>query len=110
MHNPDIFHIDGYHELIFKSRSLNTQGGGVGIYVNNQLKVTNLPDYSIFIDKIVETVFVEIELPSKKKIVVGSIYRPNSAYVNMSSLQQLEKFLETINSIICKISSTGKRV
>ena len=110
MHNPDLFNLNGYHKLLFKSRSANVQGGGVGIFVNNQLKVKNLPEYSIFIDKIIETIFIEIELPSKKKFIIASVYRPNSAYVNMSSTQQLEQFLETMNSILCKISAAGKKV
>ena len=110
MHNPDLFHLNGYHKLLFKSRTANVQGGGVGIFVNNQLKVKNLPEYSIFIDKIIETIFIEIELPSKKKFIIASVYRPNSAYIDISSSQQLEQFLESMNSILCKISAAGKKV
>ena len=110
LQNPDLFNLNGYHKLSFKSRNPNTQGGGVGIFVNQQLKVTQLPDYSIFIDKIVETIFIEIELPSKKKIIIGSVYRPNSAYVNMSSSQQLEIFLDEMNSVLSRITATGRKV
>ena len=110
MHNPESFNLNGFHKLNFKSRAPNVQGGGVGIFINEKLCVINLPEYSIFVDKIVETLFVEIELPNKKKIIVGTVYRPNSAYINMSSTQQLLQFNEAINSILCKINTAGKKV
>jgi len=56
----------------------------------------------------VESIFIEIELPKKKKITVGSIYRPNSSYINLTSSQQLEQFNETINSIISKLTAEKK--
>jgi len=33
INDPDFFDLQNYHKLIFKSRSSNTQGGGVGIFV-----------------------------------------------------------------------------
>ena len=108
MCDPNLFNIDGYHSLIFKSRSNNKQGGGVGIFVNKQLKIKQLDEFSIFIDKVIESVLVEIELPNKKKIVVGSIYRPNSAYINLTASQQLDQFNEAINSILTNLS--GKKI
>ena len=101
--------LNGYHNLLFKSRCNNVQGGGVGIIINNQLKVTQLPELSTFIDKIIETIFIEIELPRGKKIVVGSIYRPNSAHINISSSQQLEQFTFTLNEIVSKLANDGKK-
>jgi len=100
MHDPAIFSLDGYHNMYFKSRHNNVQGGGVGIFVSNQLKVVQLPDISIFIDKVIETVFVEIEIAKNKKIVVGSIYRPNSSYIDLTSSQQLEQFNEAMSTIV----------
>ena len=100
MQDPSLFSLDGYHNMFYKSRINNVQGGGVGIFVSNQFKAVKLTDISIFIDKVIETVFVEIEISKSKKIVVGSIYRPNSSYINLTSAQQLEQFNESISNII----------
>ena len=110
MYDPNMFSLNGYHSLFFKSRCNNVQGGGVGIFVNNQLKTTQLPELSTFIDKVIETIFIEIELPRGKKIVIGSIYRPNSAHTNISSSQQLEQFTIALNEIISKIANEGKKL
>ena len=106
--DPSIFVLDGYHSLVFKSREQNVQGGGVGIFVNKHLKFTNLPEYSVFIDKVVETIFIEIAINKKKNIIIGSVYRLNSAYVNLTSSQQLEQFTISLNSIINQITAAGK--
>jgi hypothetical protein len=35
--NPDMYVLDGYHPLVFKSRANNVQGGGVGLYISCDL-------------------------------------------------------------------------
>ena len=65
------FSLNDYHPLIFKLRNSNVQGGGVGIYINKNLKYEILTPYSVFIDRIIETLFVQIELGSGKKIIIG---------------------------------------
>ena len=64
MHNLDMFQLNSHHKLICKSRASNTQGGGVGIFINKNLKFKELPELSVFIDKVIETIFVEVELPN----------------------------------------------
>ena len=76
--DESLYNLQGYQKPCFKLRSSSTQGGGVGIYVKNLLPFKVLPNLSVFIDKVVETIFVEISLPKNKKIIVGSVYRPNS--------------------------------
>jgi len=66
LHDPDMFQIEGYN-FIYKSRKTGVQGGGVGIYIRKDLKFKLVPEYSIFIDKVIETIFVEIEVNEKKK-------------------------------------------
>ena len=109
MHDSNMFVLNGYHNLFFKSRANGVQGGGVGIFVNSQLKVKQRHDLSIFIDKVIETIFLEIELPRGKKLIIGSIYRPNSNYINLTSSQQLDQFTSTLNDITNSISAEGKK-
>ena len=74
---PDnsFFPLQNYHTLVTNLRN-NARGGGVGIYVKSNLSFNVLNQYSLFSERIFESLFVEISLPSCKKIVVGSIYRP----------------------------------
>jgi hypothetical protein len=57
--------IEGYN-LEIKSRSLNVQGGGVGIYVKKGIRYNILKESSIFIDKVLESLFLEIHDQSSK--------------------------------------------
>jgi exonuclease III len=96
INDADVLSLKGYHQLIFKSRSPKTQGGGVGFYISEKLKFKMRHDLSFFTEKIYESIFIEILLPKSKNIVIGSIYRPNSAYVDMTSTEQLSVFNETL--------------
>ena len=62
-------HIDGYHELEFKTRNnLATSRGGVGIYVKDTLEYIVRQDLSIFIPHVLESLFVEIGHAKKRCI------------------------------------------
>jgi hypothetical protein len=104
LNNPDMYQLENYHELIFKSRELNVQGGGVGFYIKNSVKFKILNDISIFVDKVIETFFIEIEL-HKQKFIIGSVYRPNSSTANMTSTEQLAKFNDSLNFILSSIGN-----
>ena len=108
IHDPDMFKINGYN-LVFKSRSEGVQGGGVGFYVRSDLKFKVLREFSVFIDKVIETVFLEIELNKKNSIIVSSIYRPNSKHPTLTSTQQLQQFIEIFSEILSNVSSLNKK-
>jgi hypothetical protein len=107
MPNPEYFALENYQNLVYKSRSNNVQGGGVGIFVKNGLKFKILDKISIFIDKVIETFFIEIELNKKEKIIIGSIYRPNSSHIQMSANEQLSKFHEVMATILTAVTCKG---
>ncbi len=52
--------IPGYENLLYKLRCNNVQGGGVGIYVKSGFKSNHFPLYSIFVDRVFESIFTEI--------------------------------------------------
>ena len=57
-----------------------TQCGGVGIYVKSTHNPTKITKFSGAHHKVSESVFVEIKSKSKKKLLIGCIYRhPSSA-------------------------------
>ena len=64
----------------------------------------------MFIDKVVETIFVEISLPKNKSIIVGSVYRPNSKHTSLSEKNQFSIFLETLNNLLAETTESGKEI
>ena len=71
--------IEGYD---FFHEKTTTQCGGAAIYVKTHYDPTKVNKFSVSIPKIVEAVFVEICSPSKKKLLIGSIYRHPSSTVD----------------------------
>ena len=65
-------HMVGDHHR--KSKS----GGGVGIYLQNDLDYKLRPECNFSDLEVIETLFVEITVPQGKNIIVGSVYRPPS--------------------------------
>jgi exonuclease III len=56
------FKLKGYHALIYSLRRNNVQGGGVGIFLKDKFQYTVLDGLSLFADRILETIFVEVSL------------------------------------------------
>lgn len=98
---PDVnlFPLPGYHPLLCKTR-VNSTGGGVGIYVKSTIPFRILPELSIFQEKLLESVFIEISINSVQKIIVGSAYRPNSKFSNLSLSDQFLQFYELFSNIL----------
>lgn len=72
------------------------QGGGVGLYINNQLNFTRLTDIEINDDNICQSIFIEIKL-DQRNIIVGIIYRPPNSNQN-SFLDYIENTLNKTNN------------
>ena len=96
--NDEFFNIDGYHPLVYKSRLNSIQGGGVGIYVSSKLSFSVNDELSIFVDRILESVFIDVIINSKK-FTIGSLYRPGTAHPNLNASEQFSQFLELFSSI-----------
>jgi Reverse transcriptase (RNA-dependent DNA polymerase)/Endonuclease/Exonuclease/phosphatase family len=108
--NTDVdFSIAGYHPLLYKIRSNNVQGGGVGIYVKNVYNFTHLSAVSVFHDRLFESIFCEISI-GPKKIVIGSIYRPTKSVYNFSPAVQFEQFCEILTNVTSEIQKSNKEM
>ena len=68
-------YLQSYHNLVFKSRSLSS-GGGIGFYINKNLKIKIVDEYSIFNERIFESVCVEVEF-SKNKLTLLLLLHKN---------------------------------
>lgn len=100
--------LNGYHNLVYKCRQ-DHRGGGVGFLLSKDLKFTILEEISVFREKIFESLFLEVELPNKSKIIIGNIYRSPCLLNGLTSNQKLDIFLEILSNISDKISNMNKR-
>ena len=103
------FTIPGYHKLIYKLRRNNVQGGGVGIYIKSYLNFSVNSASSIFVDRIFESVVVDITVKNKK-ISVGSLYRPAVNHPELNTSQQFEQFIDLFNNLLSDLSDAGRDV
>ena len=90
----------GYHPLIFKQRE-HFLRGGVGIYVSSDMRYSLLPQISVFHEKILESISIEVELSSQQKINVSNIYRPPG--------QQNDLFLDVFLGMLDTINNLNKK-
>ena len=72
----------------------------MGLWVENSFYFEPAESISIFIPRVFESQFIKIKTGKNKYILVGNIYRPNSApYAN------IKYFNQTISDIFSKIKS-----
>ena len=75
-------------------------GGGVGLYLRNDLEYRICSECNFSDPNIIESLFVEIFVPNSKNIVAGVVYRsPN---------QNLSLFLDKFNEILSTISKNNR--
>ena len=101
--DPSLFKIPNYQPIEINSRSL-ARGGGVGIYIKDGLPFANLSQHSIFVERIFESVFIEIVIDNKK-IVVGSVYRPGTKAPGLTFTQQFAEFSEILSQTLSELGS-----
>jgi exonuclease III len=80
--NKDNFELDGY-KFININRT-NKRDGGVGLYIANELQYKTRNDLNINTEDVIETVFIEIEMPTGKNVIAGVIYRPPNSSLTLS--------------------------
>ena len=104
--DPSLFKLKNYN-LELMSRNKNVQGGGVGIYIKKGILYKKLTEKSVFIDKVFESLFIEISSP---KAIVGSIYRPNSKHQNLTANEQIGQFQDLLTNIVDDLSTLNMPV
>ena len=101
------FKLNGYHPLVYTLRHNNVQGGGVGIYIKTKFSFNLMPEYSIFMDRIFESIVVEIRVNPKSKIYVASMYRPGTNHPTLSPADQFQQFTELFANFCSTLVSIG---
>ena len=90
-----------FHYTIRDSSGMNANaGGGVGLWVNKNFEYEPIKDISIFEPHIFESQFIKLKTSKNKFIIIGNIYRPNTA-----PKADLQRFNDILENILDKISS-----
>ena len=96
--NYDLFPLPNYHEPYQKYR-INRKGGGVLLYVRDNVQYRTRPDLQMGQD-FIENIFIEIEsrsLNTTKNVIIGLIYRvpdSNTDLFNKELLDILQKITQ----------------
>jgi hypothetical protein len=106
----EVFHVDrdprivlpGYHNIITRCRNEDGRGG-VGLFIKDSINFKVREDLSVFIPHVYESLFVEVENESHKKIIAGVIYRPNTL-----PSADVDVFTSTLFDIMEIINTDGK--
>ena len=86
--NDEVLGIQGYN--IFR-RDRNVNGGGVAVYVQNHIPVNMRPD---LMAADIEVIWLQMNLPHIKPVLIGCVYRPPSA--NVDYLNQMCLMLDQV--------------
>lgn len=93
------YNIDHYN-LLTCSRS-DRHGGGVGLYLENNLIFEQLKNLESNDDNVCQSIFVELKL-NNSNIIIGVIYRPPSG--------DFKKFTEYIDNTLSSLTNSNKSI
>ena len=102
------FPLANYHPIETNTRTI-ARGGGVGIYVRENLSFKVLKQYSIFYERIFESLFIEVSLENSKKIIIGTVYCPPKA-PGLTFTQQFLQFSEVLTNLLAELSNYSEQV
>ena len=80
----------------------NKNCGGTGLYLQDNLEYKLRPDCNYSDPEVIESLFVELNIPRVKNIVVGVVYRPPN--------QNPSAFLAVFNEFSQILQGAGKLV
>ncbi len=85
------------------------RGGGVGFYIRNNLNATVLEDLSPFVNKIFESITIQLSyLSTRKSLLLTCAYRSNGQIPNITQSQQMDQFFEIFGDLILRLQETNK--
>lgn len=90
--------ISGYN-FVYNARK-DRRGGGVGLYLADNFDFKCQSDLVFSCTECAESLFVEINRPKEKNIIVGVVYRPPN--------QKLQNFMNSLDLLLASISKENK--
>ena len=101
--DSSLFQIDNYN-LTLKSR-VNSNGGGICFFIKKEIPFKEIKSLSIFEEKVIESLSLELDLGKNNKIIVSNIYRSNCAHHNLTQADQNDRFLNIFSGMQAEMSS-----
>ena len=99
----DFYNLEHYN-FVSKMRR-HTTGGGVAYYIKKGIRYKEIKDLSLFEEKIIECLTLELDFGKKDKLILSNIYRSNSPHPNYSAGEQNDTFLEAFCKLQGDLSS-----
>ena len=96
----ELYNLNQYD--LYEFHRINRSGGGVGIFIKNQISFTKREDLHIFEDDL-ECLFIEVDkavFTNQNNIIIGVIYRPPNTDMN--------KFMDSYGMVLDKIKRERK--
>ena len=93
--NLDEFHLENY--TMFNTIRNDKKGGGVALYVTNEIKVKKLEKLSCVTENLSECITVEIVVEKGKNIVVSCVYRTPGS--------DIYQFIEYLDNMLYEIKN-----
>ena len=103
LRDSNLFQIDNYN-MVLKSR-VNSNGGGVCFFIKKEIPYKEINNLSIFEEKVIESLSLELDLGKNNKIIVSNIYRSNCVHINLTQSEQNDRFLNYFSSMQAEMSS-----
>ena len=94
--------IPGYHEFIFEPTE--TTHGGTGFYMKDNIDYVIREDLQINSPSDFESMFIEIQFPKKKNLIIGCVYRHPTSNISVQDFTNLH-----LDTILQKISLENKQ-
>ena len=93
------------YRAIFKHKLNRKEGGGIAIYVKENISFIERPDLSIPVNQqhLYDCLFIEIIVPELKNIIIGIVYRSPKQ-------NSTPEFTNCVNDLLEQISSENKEV
>ena len=102
---PELVSIPGFHKSYLKMRTFSN-GGGVGIFVNDDVSSKIIDIDNSFHEKIFECITIELSY-SNRKTYISSIYRSPSPIKNISVSDQNNLFMSKLDAHLSFLNKFG---
>lgn len=104
--NHDLYQLENYN-FIHKTRT-QSNGGGICYFINKKFRFKELKNLSIFEEKVIECLTIEIEISKNEKLIVSNLYRSNTQHATYSMSEQNNRFLDAFSTLQSDLSSLNK--
>lgn len=102
-HTCDIYQLDGY-KFVANNRVSGKKGGGVGIYINNDVIFTVCNEFTKS-NNVIECIFVKITFmnnDNNESVLIGCVYRPPGSVIS----EFIKELTVILNMLECSKCTT----